>query len=59
MKAEQLVQAVLLEARYPHLSERLAQFLQTVADDDPRRQQVEQLLGLARERRDQARADET
>ena len=56
MKADRLVQDVLMEGRYPRLYERLARFLQTGADDDPRRQRVEQLLALARARRDRARA---
>lgn len=55
MKAEQLIDRILLDVKHPRFVERLAYFLQTAAADDPRRLRVEQLLELARARRDAER----
>ena len=51
MKADELIDRVLIDIQHPRFAERLAQFLQTAAADDPRRQRVEELLELARQRR--------
>lgn len=55
---EAFVHDALLEAKHPHLVERLELFLQITPADDPGRQRGEQLLRLARERRERARTDE-